>query len=84
METFTLIAWFWWNDRFGFERAEIKNMSHTECVERFLAIHADRGVKGHCLGTAGTIAPRAIQPEPMCAHTGGSCAWPLLPGRKRI
>ena len=24
------------------------------------------------------------QREPICAHGGGSCAWPLLPGRKRV
>jgi len=22
--------------------------------------------------------------EPICAHGGGSCSWPLLPGRRRV
>src|SRR5262245_63769280 len=28
--------------------------------------------------------PRTIQSFPPCAHTGGTCAWPLPPGRRRV
>src|SRR5262245_46163836 len=91
LETFTLIIWLYAGLRFAEVRVE--GLGRDECVKLLYAAQGSRYLafrqtetgrspaKGKCVGANGTIAPRAISPEPVCAHTSGSCSWPLLPGR---
>ena len=83
MEPFTLVVWLWMGQRY--EELRIEDMTRPESAERVMAIHADRGKSmGKCINCHGRVFPPPIEPLPLCAHGGGTCAWPLLPGRKRV
>jgi hypothetical protein len=96
MDSFTLVMWLYIGMRY--DEVRVPSLDRAQCVEllhaaessRYLAYHQTetgrKNGKGHCLGANGTIAPSraAIEPVPICAHGGGPCSWPILPGRRRI
>jgi hypothetical protein len=83
METFTLILWIWMGPRF--EETRMEGLARDECAEHWLRIFGDRQlVKGGCANATAYVVPPRTYGYPLCAHTGGSCSWPLLPGRRRV
>jgi len=83
-ETFVLI--FWVTMGWRFEETQLPDLYPLQCsVFRDELLRERSPVRAECVPE---LAPRAImpaiRPELRCAHGGGSCAWPLLPGRRRI
>jgi hypothetical protein len=72
METFTLVMWLYAG---GLRHDTTYILTLDEGVCKALAEQVERraGMSAWCR-----------RREPVCAHGGGSCAWPLLPGRRRI
>ena len=82
MEPFTLIIWLMRGE--VFEETRVENLGRGECVELSMQIGGDRGkARGQCISANGRDILE-IKPPLLCAPGGGSCAWPLLPGRKRV
>jgi hypothetical protein len=86
MDPFILIIWLWMGQRF--EETRIENLLRSECVERAVAIEADRWQKWiACIDARGRIVfpGERLIPElrtfPPCANA--ACGWPL-PGRRRV
>jgi hypothetical protein len=82
--TFTLIAWIMVGQRF--EEVRLPHLYPIQCtVFRDEMLRERSPVRAVCVPEP---LPRAImpvdEPLPLCAHGGGSCAWPLLPGRRRV
>jgi hypothetical protein len=82
--TFTLIAWLMMGQRF--EEVRLPYLYPIQCtVFRDELLRERSPVRAECVLEP---LPRAIQPvieaPPVCAHISGSCAWPLVPGRKRV
>jgi hypothetical protein len=77
MEPFTLFVWLWMGQRF--EQTQIENMGGGDCVERKVAIEADRAfnkAKGQCIDAGGYVLPMDRPPAPPCAHLRcGLSAW---------
>jgi hypothetical protein len=86
MDPFILIIWLWIGQRF--EETRILYATREECIERLLAIEADRPYKkamGHCLDHRGRITfPRDTGPPKVCAHATSFYGDTTLPGRRRI
>ena len=80
MDPFTLIIWIFMGQRL--EETRMLNLGRGECVERKIAIEADRGsrfVRGQCIGAGGYILPMD-RPPPRCAP----CFELPPPGRGRV
>jgi hypothetical protein len=85
VDPFILIVWLWIRQRF--EETRIENLPRSECVERAVAIEADRWQKRiQCIDGRGRVVfpgEKSI-PElrtfPPCANA----ACGILPGRRRV
>ena len=78
--TFTLIFWVMMGQRF--EEMQLPLLYRDNCaVYRDEMLRERSPVRAKCVADP---LPRTIQTYPLCAHTGGSCNWPLLPGRRRV
>jgi hypothetical protein len=82
-ETFVLLAWAYIGGG-DFELIRRPGLSEHQCWRQARRIEEDRGAQAWCYSDPDEALPRRWSSQPVCAHGGGSCAWPLLPGRRRI
>ena len=87
LETFVLLAWIYVADG-EFEILRRAGMMRSECVLKAFQIEDERGVRACCFSDPDgpTWSPHhdRVYWAPVCAHGDGPCAWPTLPGRRRV
>jgi hypothetical protein len=84
METFILLGWVYIGAG-EFELIRRPGVTERQCWRQAFRIEEDRGAQAWCFSDPdGPAVSWRARREPLCAHGGGSCAWPLLPGRKRV
>ena len=82
-------------ETYGFAVCERNESSRTRDLPEAACLQLVQEVKGprtdaYCYRTgepdpgSGWVRRPPTVREPICAHGGGSCAWPLLPGRRRV
>jgi hypothetical protein len=86
LETFTLLAWIYIGGS-EFELIRRPDLSRRECDLQAIRIDNEHGGRAWCFSDPDgpTWSPSHDRIRyPLCAHPSGTCAWPLLPGRRRI
>jgi len=66
-----------------------RDLPHDACLTLVQEVKSEKTI-AYCYRTGeedpylpGYYARPRVK-QPICAHGGGSCAWPLLPGRRRV